>query len=830
MNPLLKKLDLAGNWNIASADKKHRLVGPMPGSILQELEKAGVFGEKGLFWREANRAAPALMDQEWTLSRTFVFEGAAKNLSLVELVCEGLDTLATLKLNGRLLGKTDNMHRTWRFDVSKLLKVGQNQIEIKFGNALEYIKLANNKRKVFDAGGGGETMKGFPHLRKSHCSFGWDWGPQAPDAGIWRPIRLEQRPAVRLDSVRTEQVHADRKVRLSLSPEFVGETSLVHHLVYTLVSPEGQVIETKTAPKGTEFEIKKPELWWPVDMGAQPLYTVITECFTSDKQLLERHEMKLGLRTLYVDRSPLKEGGERFVFVANGIPFFARGADWIPEDVFLTRPTPASTRRLLEDAKLAHFNNIRVWGGGVYPDDQFFELCDELGLVVWQDLMFACATYPWDSDAAFRATTLIEVRENVRRLRHHACLGLICGNNEMEWGFEEWESVAPTKRMRREYLEMYQIDFARIIAEECSEAFYWPASPSSGGDFEKPNDSDKGDVHFWHVWHGRKPFEEYAKHEFRFLSEFGFESFPSLETCASFTLPEERNLLSPVMEDHQRCTGGNGTILYYMSEHLRITKDFKSSLLASQFIQAEAMRFGIEHLRRHRGVCMGAVYWQFNDNWPVASWSSVDYYGRWKMLHYVARRIFAPVLLSCQIEGKKAEIHLSNESRFEASGTVSWQLLNLDGKILKAGRVAKKVKTLDSQTIFALDFSKELAAEASRHHVLAFQFEGLCGPETLSLSGTSAFERIKKLELPDPELKWKLGSDKTGLFVEVSAGKFAKCVWLETAGVEPVFSDNAFDLAPGQKKRLRLLRQENGLDEKKLGEALSLSSARHWYD
>ncbi|MBN8217088.1 MAG: glycoside hydrolase family 2 protein [Spirochaetes bacterium] len=794
-------LDLGGKWRVHSKDGKYRFEGQVPGSVFFDLEKKGAFGPKGLFWREANRAAPAVADRVFIYERTFKIPAGFPAGSFVRqtLECEGLDTLAEVRVNGTLVGKADNMHRSWAFPVDGLLKAGENRIQIAFDNTLAFIAKGKKRRDLFDGGGGVETMKGFNHIRKNSCSYGWDWGPQVPDVGIWRPIRLTARAHARLDSVRVQQVHRKGAVSLSISPELTAWSEIPLTFSAVLTAPDGKKtgihgeIEPNTAAGPFRMEIRNPELWWPHGLGAQPLYRLECEVRTHGGDLLGSRALDLGLRTVAVDRSPDRHG-EAFTFVVNGVPIFARGGDYIPEDVFLNRPDRAATESLLKQAVAANYNCVRVWGGGVYPVDDFYDLCDRMGLLVWQDLMFACALYPMD-DPRFRASIAAEVRDNLVRIRHHACLGLVCGNNEMEWAFEEWNMKGAGKRERREYLEQYQALFPAIAGEACPDVHYWPASPSSGGDFEAPNDANKGDVHFWKVWHGRAPFEEYTKHHFRFLSEFGFESFPSIKTIEAFTEPGDRNVFSPVMEDHQRCAGGNGTILYYVSQHLRYPKDFASLVYASQVIQAEAMRTGIEHMRRNRGRCMGSVYWQFNDNWPVASWASIDYHGRWKALHYLARRIYDNVLVSSVVDGKTAEIHLSNEGREGVAGELRWSLVSLAGRTLRKGRKALAAGALSSKAALRLDFTRELADGMEREAALVYGFYGKKGAVC---HGSAFFTRSKFLSLEDPGLRVKVSEAKGRVRIDVKARSFARFVWLDLKKADVVFSDNYFDLAAGE--------------------------------
>lgn len=409
--------------------------------------------------------------------------------------------------------------------------------------------------------------------------------------------------------------------------------------------------------------IEHPQLWWPNGLGKQPLYRVTVRLATGDTRM-----WRIGLRTMTVSREK-DEWGEEFCHVVNGMKVFAMGADYIPEDNILARVTPERTRRLLEDCKAANFNAIRVWGGGYYPDDAFYDICDELGLMVWQDLMYACAFYDLTPD--FERSIRVETHQNVARLRHHASLALICGNNEMEMfmagansaliNHRTWEFVPTYPHHITDYVKMFEYILPAIVKETAPQTYWWPASPSSGGNFDAPNDENRGDNHYWDVWHGEKPFTEYRKFFFRYASEFGFQSFPCLKSVKQFTLPDDRNIFSRVMERHQRNQAANGKILSYLSQTFRYPNSFDDLLYASQLMQAEAIRYGVEHWRRNRGRCMGAIIWQLNDIWPVASWASIDYYGRWKALHYAAKRFFAPVMISAEEEGELSQNPKINE-------------------------------------------------------------------------------------------------------------------------------------------------------------------------
>lgn len=784
-------VDLNGTWQIESLDGQFALAGTVPGSFFYDLEKSGYWGEHDVFYRENNRQCVDIADRDFRYHRSFhvppeFFDSGNR----LYLEADGLDTLAEIRINGRAVAHTDNMFRRFRFEVRDYLRAGENDIEIIFRNSLAEIARQHQRRPLWNPA---QALDGAVHLRKSHCSFGWDWGPVIPDLGIWQPIRLVAYRGAHLTDFRSTQQHDNGSVTLAVTAQLERWQDVGQVLELTTTAPDGEKSEQYLhVDQATSVTIANPQLWWPNGYGEQPLYEL--ECrLLADGEVIDQRIQKIGLRQMRLERLP-DQFGESFQFNINGIAIFARGANYIPEDVYLTRTTRESTERLLRDAVAANFNCLRVWGGGVYPNDDFFDLCDQHGLIVWQDLMFACGVYDI-RNPKFVVNIKEEVRDVLRRIRHHACLGLLCGNNEMEWGFEVWD-FPRTKEMRAEYLKQYEILFPEIVAEICPEIDYWPASPSSGGYFDEPNAEHRGDVHYWEVWHGSKPFTEFRQHHFRFLSEFGFESFPALKTIESFTTPGDRNIFSPVMEDHQRCEGGNGRILSYLSQYFRYPKDLRSLVYVSQLSQAEAIRCAVEHLRRHRGRCMGATYWQLNDNWPVASWSSIDYYGRWKALHYFAKRMYHPLLLSCADDGGRAAIHLSNEHNRRAGGRLEWRLLSLDGEVIESGHKMAILEPLSSRPLAQHDFCARLRGNRNREFYLAYSFEDKASGERFR--GTCCFARYKQLDLRDPQLHVKVEEHGEAHDIAVTATSFAKFVELDLREGDLVFSDNYFDLNAGE--------------------------------
>lgn len=789
----------------------------VPGSVYGDLLANGVMEDP--YWRDNELKALEVMKEDFEYVGVFDGDEAVLNQEKIYLHFNGLDTLADVYLNNTILGSVNNMHREWEFDVTDVIRQNGNELRIIFHSPTRYIEEEYKKEKI---GGSEDAMRGFSRLRKAHCMFGWDWGPRLPDAGIWREIYLIGVTGARLNSVSVTQRHEQEGVYLGFKVflDQIRDNSLIDWEKYDMeLKEEGYALRITVTDltdessrtvrifrgKTEEILIENPKLWWPNGYGEQNLYSVLVQLFNGDEEI-DSWEKRIGLRTLTVRRSKDKFG-ESFAHEVNGITFFAMGADYIPEDCILSRCSETRTRDLLNQCKEANFNVIRVWGGGHYPYDSFWDICDELGLVVWQDFMFACANY--DLTEEFEENVRREVIDNIRRIRHHPSLGLWCGNNEMEMFTDAgiWES---TPRQKADYIKLYEYIIPKILKEEDSQTFYWPASPSSGGSFDNPNDENRGDVHYWDVWHGNKPITEYRKFYFRYVSEFGFQSFPSLKTVETFTEEEDRNIFSYVMEKHQRNSTANGKIMNYMEQTFLYPGDFDTLLYASQLLQAEAIRYGVEHFRRNRGRCMGAIVWQLNDCWPVASWSSIDYCGRWKALHYYEKRFFAPLLLSCEEEGiltqdpnpnaqpyevmKSIRLCASNESRKDERVTAVWELRKNTGEVVKHSQEEYMLPKLSS-----LWFEKVSLQEASLYEdYVSFRLEQ---DGKIVSSGTVLFCPPKHYCFIDPELTVRSEGDS----LVVTAKAYARSVEIRNKKDDLLLSDNYFDMNPGE-RRIRILK------------------------
>ena len=715
--------------------------------------------------------------------------------------CEGLDTLATVTLNGKRVAKTDNQHRTYEFDVKRLLKAGRNTIEIRFDSAVSYVRRADKKRPMPNWGGGVVTTGAWAHLRKSACNFGWDWGPMLTTCGIWRDIYLAAFDTARLADVRIEQTHARGGVTLdvAVASETVARkrAKLAANVVVTF---GGRVVAEATAPirngrAKLSLPIAKPKLWWPAGMGEQPLYDVTVDLVDADGGLVDSADRRIGLRELKLVQKT-DRWGRSFHFEANGRPFFAKGANWIPADPFVTRVTEADYRRLLADSVAANMNMIRIWGGGIYEYDAFYDLCDEMGLVVFQDFMFACSGYP-GFDEAFLDNVRAEVADNVRRLRHHPCIGLWCGNNEIEGGLvgDEWSEAGMGWD---DYKTIFDDAIPKVLRKLDSRD-YIPGSPHTPGRNRKEyHDPTTGDAHLWMVWHGNEPFEWYHSCVHRFVSEFGFQSFPEPRTVRAYTEAADRNVTSPVMEHHQRSGIGNSKIMTTMLQWFRLPKDFDATLRLSQIQQGLAIKTAVEHWRRHVPQAMGALYWQLNDCWPVASWASLDYFGRWKALHYAARRFYAPVLVSAveKDETGLVDVHVTSELPKAASAKLVWRLTTVDGQEL--ARDTRRVSCPEdaSRRVERIDLSDPLA-KLGRENLLLWlelHLRSECVSDNLVM-----FAKPKRMDLPDPAIATTVKSLKGGCFeITLKAKRPALWAHLDSTGTEVLFGDNYFHLSPGR--------------------------------
>ena len=805
---------LAGTWEFRQTDVPQRgvqewLAATVPGGVHTDLLALGRIPDP--FVGDNERRVQWVAEADWEYRYQFAVTDELLRQAHIWLVCDGLDTLATVSLNGQELGRAANMFRQYRWDVKPLLRADGNELCIAFDSP---VRFAAAQQAIRPMPGVSQAIAGGPHLRKAPCQFGWDWGPQLPPIGIWKEIRLEGYKDARIDQVHLRQQHADGWATVEASVTVQGWEQASRSAVMRIVAPDGQVFET-SAPVAedngctVQVTIPDPQLWWPNGYGVQPLYQVSVELLQAGT-LLDQRDYRLGLRTLELRQQP-DEWGRSFTFVVNGVPIFAKGSNWIPADSFPTRISGEYLEGLIRSAAETHQNMLRVWGGGLYEEERFYDLCDRYGILVWQDFIFSCSIYPLD-DPDFLENVRVEIVENIRRLRHRASLALWCGNNEMEWGWVDWGWNRPEYRdMKAAYDEFFHRTLPAWCAAEDPDRAYWPSSPSSDVPFEDPNSQQQGDAHYWDVWHGRKPFTAYRSQYPRFMSEFGFQALPPLETIRTYAAEPDWNMTSYVMEQHQKNASGNALMVGQMLDTFRLPKDFESLVYLSMVLQAEGIRYGVEHWRRHtRRVqdtrrVSGTLYWQLNDCWPVASWSSLDYFGRWKALHYAARRFYAPLLLSIEDAPPRQSIFLSNDLPEAWQGSVRWALTTLDGKTLASGERAAHVEPAGVTAIETLDFSGFLDDDTRRELVFVAELwpgdqSQTAGPLSSGplVTQTAFFVPTKHLSLADPQIDADVTLEDGLLTIELSARSLARLVECSLAGADVIFSDNYFDLPARQ--------------------------------
>ncbi len=777
----------------------------VPGSVLSALLISHRINDP--FFGINEEETRQLFDKDYFFSTEFELMPELYEQEKIVLCCKGIDTLARVYVNNMLAGTCSNMHRTYNFDVKQYLRPGINMVMVELLSPTNYIRTRQpsmNKTISYTPAG---CTPGNQYLRKAHCMFGWDWGANLPDCGIWRSIDLIGYSLVRLDDVSIIQRHEKKKVTLDIhvKAELIRKD---HYIIQAeLVTPDGKVSAITETLTGEEvdlsMEIDNPKLWWPHGFGDQPLYTVSVFALDMNGNQWDSKSYRIGLRTMTVSTEK-DEFGKEFCFVVNNVRIFSMGANYIPEDTIYSFITKEKIDYLLKSAIKCNFNTIRVWGGGYYPSDTFYDLCDEYGLIVWQDMMFACNIYDLTDDMAkdIRA----EAEDNIRRIRHHACLGLICGNNEMEEAWTNWPEFRDhSNELRTDYLRMFEDIIPGISAQLAPQVFYWPSSPSSGGRFDKPSDETRGDAHFWDVWHGLKDFEEYENHTMRFISEFGFQSFPSIKTVKTFTTESDRNVFSKVMESHQKNKDANGKLIFYLSHNFLFPKDFESLLYLTQILQAVAIKKGVEHWRRNRGNVMGTLFWQLNDSWPVASWSSIDYFGRWKPLQYFSKAFFAQIAGSIQREGNIIRPYVVNETRDFETRRVKISLQTMEFRLLHEEEHEVDLAPFSAMMVCEIDYTNLIAGIEDSVFVEAEFYD-----EDGNIQSTEieVFVKYKYLNLEGSSISYSVIELADEYVIRMMAGGFAAFVELDLLQADAIFSDNYFHLTSKREKTIRLKKSD----------------------
>jgi beta-mannosidase len=713
----------------------------VPGTVHGQLHRLGKIPDP--YYGQNELQLQWIDELDWEWSRRFTASESDCTRRRQELIFDGIDTVATILLNGKEIGRSVNMFRQVVCDVRGVLRAGENEILVRLKSPTAYAaeQAKRGKQRVefgsFTWVPGESRPTGRAWIRKVQCQFGWDWGVYLATSGIWQDVRLECADAPRIASVKVVQQHVGPigrpgKVRLQVTAELAGYQTADGVLRVSC----GGVTTSMPAPSragvttvSASITIEEPRLWWPHGHGEQPLYDLELQWTRSGAgedgeaaAAISTARRRIGLRTLELvrqaDRSPDGKPAESFFFKINGRAIFAKGANWIPADQFIERCTPAVYQHLLGSMVDANMNMVRVWGGGWYEQDFFYDLCDQLGILVWQDFMMACALYPDTPD--LMAELNAEARYQVRRLHSRPCIAVWCGDNEDMGAVFEWWRASPDFAKNVSVYKKVMKSLAKTVEAEDSTRAFWISSPCNGEIGEFPDNPNFGDVHYWKVWHKKEPFSNYLTVKPRFASEFGFQSFPEPKTIRAVVPAAELNPSSRVMEHHQRSPDGNMLITNTIARELPIPKDFDSYCWASQINQAMAIRTAVEHWRRLRPWCMGTIYWQLNDLWPVASWSSIDYHGRWKALHHFAKRFYAPLLVSMLQEGNELAVWATSDLAEAVELQGELEVLRFDGKRIARRPLVGKLAAGGSKAIARFAIDELLAGKVEARNACAF--------------------------------------------------------------------------------------------------------------
>jgi len=728
--------ELRGNAP-SSVGLKRWMPATMPGTIHHALLELGKIDDP----HEARNELDLqwIDQQDWELSYSVEVTRDDCRRARQELVFDGLDTIATIYLNGKKVGRSVNMFRQVVCDVAGALVPGNNEVRIYFESPTAYAAREakrypnrESKRPEFVWQTGERRRHDREWIRKVQCHFGWDWGLFLATSGVWQPSRLECSDAPRITAVKTRQTHRVARegpekpnaVELDITT-YLDSPS--HQTGRLSIRCGGEMIDLRARLHPGENRVAakltlvSPELWWPAGEGEQRLYDLLIE-YESDDGALTDVRRRIGLRTIELvtknDSGGRREPAQSFFFRVNGRPIYARGADWIPVDQLVDRATPAVYRHLLGSMVEAHMNMVRVWGGGWYEQDVFYDLCDELGILVWQDFMMACSLYPDTKD--FIAELVAEAKYQVRRLHDRPSLALWCGDNEDAEGVWSWWKNQPDFPKTVARYKNTLSALKKVCEAEDDTRRFWLSSPSNDEFGPNPTDPNRGDIHYWKVWHGRQPFSNYLTVKPRFVSEFGFQSFPEPRTIRAVVPKGQLNPSSRVMEHHQRSPEGNMIITNTMAREMPIPKDFDAFCWVSQINQAMAIRTAVEHWRRQKPRCMGALYWQLNDLWPVASWSSIDYHGRWKVLQHEAARFFAPLLVSIACEEGKAHVWVTSDLPRGLLLSGELDVLTWSGRRVARVKLSARVAPQQSREIAVIPIDKLLRGKAEPHEVCCF--------------------------------------------------------------------------------------------------------------
>ena len=811
---LMVATEISSNWTFHQADKDEWLPATVPGCVHTDLLANGKIEDP--FYRLNEHKLQWVDKVNWEYKTSFNIDPETIKHDRISLDFKGLDTYADVFVNGTQVLSADNMFREWLVDIKPQAKEGPNELRILFRSPIveglkKYdangyvIPVSDNDQAINGEVEGGKLVS--VYTRKAGYHFGWDWGPRLVSSGLWRPVYLTVWDDARIANLQLKQDAVSKK-EATLTAVFEIEANGDNDATVTIENDGNELARTDIKlTKGistypVDFKIENPKLWWTNGLGEAHLYNIKGKLLIG-KRITEKSE-RIGIRTLELVRDK-DNNGTSFYFKLNGVPVFMKGANYIPNDIFETRVTDEMYQKVIHTSKISNFNMLRVWGGGIYENDRLYDLCDENGILVWQDFMFACAMFP--GDAAFQENVKQEAIDNIKRLRNHPSIALWCGNNEilaawLGWGWkqkEEAKSQETADKIWKSYTDIFHQILPDAVAACDPGRSYWDSSPCAG--MGNISDLANGDDHYWGVWWGKDPFKMYATHIARFMSEYGFQSFPEMKTVKQYAMPEDYDIFSEVMKSHQRSSIGNGTIEYYMLQDYKKPKDFESFLYVNHVLQAEGIKFALEGHRRAAPYCMGSLFWQINDCWPVASWSSTDYYQRWKALQYFAKKGFEPVLVSPYRNNDSIKVDIINDKLTAINAKLIVKVIDFEGKEIWKEAKEVTVPVNSSNTFFSVkttEFMKNV--EANRQLLTVDLVEN----NTTLSSNTMYFKPIKHVILPKPEVKYEINAVDGGFEISLKTDKLAKNLFMTIGDKDGFFSDNYFDLLPDKPVKIKL--------------------------
>ncbi len=813
-------INLDTNWSFMMRGDSEWLAAEVPGCVHTDLLRNNKIPQP--FYRNNEKQLQWIDKKDWIYQCSFQLDSTHLLHNKVLLNFEGLDTYTRIFLNNQLILETDNMFRNYLKDITQFVVSGDNTLRIEFISpikkglkkleALGYgLPAANDLSEI----GGLGDKKVSVFTRKAPYHYGWDWGPRFVTSGVWRPVELIFVDKARIDNVYYNQslVNTDKAIIdaiFEVDAVITGEYSLeiCQGKNSEIIGSTSVNLESGINSITIPVSIEHPQLWWPNGMGAQYRYQFKAR-LSQNNEIIDTVSNLVGLRSVELIRDP-DSIGKSFYFRVNGKNVFAKGANYIPNDNFLNRVTTEKYEYVIKSAAESNMNMLRVWGGGIYENDIFYDLCDRYGIMLWQDFMFACSMYPGDD--AFLENVRQEAIDNVKRLRNHASIVLWCGNNEIDaawcegnmncgWGWKQRYTPKQRKVIWHSYDTLFHKILPDIVETYDQTRAYWPSSPTADWGIHASYDSKMGDVHYWGVWHGNEPFSNYFKYIGRFMSEYGFQSFPDMQSIKKFTLPHDWNLDSEVLLSHQRSGYGNSRIIDYMKKLYPVPNEFSLLLYLSQVMQAEAIKSAILAHRANKPYCMGSLYWQLNDCWPAASWSSIDYYESWKALQYFAKKAFAPVTISFFPDGEIVRIFINSDLNNNKQVQAHLTLKEFSGKVLSdetKGTILDHEKAMEIYTMNVRKLQEKFNTDE-----IFLQVDVLEG-ETQLASDIYLFEIPKNLKLPETNITAMIKTEGENLVVELSSEKLAKNVYLWIDNCNSRFSDNYFDILPGDKKIVTL--------------------------